>query len=88
MSRLSKYRQFVREPLRNKKIDVVCGVGKVNSRRLKKKGYVYASNLVGLFMILNNDSNMLRMHLLQNGISYQAVPSIVESVCEWVRINT
>jgi len=83
----SKYCRFVREPLGNKKIDTVNGVGKVNSRRFKTKGYNYASNLVGVFMMLNNNRSLFEDCLKHNGISYQSIPFVADSIEEWVRLN-
>lgn len=88
MSSSQKHREFVREPMRNKPIEAVPGIGTVYSMKLKMRGFINASHLLGQFLIMSRDVTILETWLeLEFGISggYSKIAS--NSLSEWCDVN-
>ena len=50
--------KYVRHPLCDKDINVISGVGKMTSCKLRKHGYTKAYQLLGQYLLLNKDKQM------------------------------
>ena len=50
-----KHQAFVAEPLGQKPVTDCAGIGKVLGEKLKDKGFEFAYNLVGQFLLFNKD---------------------------------
>ncbi len=58
MSTSQKLRNFVSEPIGDKSVNDLPGIGEVLGDRLKKKGYTNAYNVLGQFLLLNKDQEL------------------------------
>ncbi|VDN96010.1 unnamed protein product [Rodentolepis nana] len=58
MSTSQKHRNFVSEPIGDKSVMDLPGVGEVIGTRLKKKGYNMAYNVLGQYLLLNKDEEL------------------------------
>ena len=54
-----KYHLFIREPMSNKAVTDLVGVGKVLGRRLAARGFQEASTLFGQFLLLKESEGVV-----------------------------
>ncbi|VDM19847.1 unnamed protein product [Hydatigera taeniaeformis] len=58
MSTSQKHRNFVSEPIGDKSVFELPGVGEVLGQKLKRKGYGMAYNVLGQYLLLNKDEEL------------------------------
>lgn len=58
MSTSQKFRSFVDEPMGEKPVDALAGIGEVLGNRLKDQGFEKAYNVLGQFLLLNKDEDL------------------------------
>eukprot|EP00041_Stephanoeca_diplocostata_P003135 m.32099 g.32099 ORF g.32099 m.32099 type:complete len:99 (-) comp14078_c0_seq1:182-478(-) len=84
-----KQRSFVEEGLKDpatqeyKAIDTIGGVGDVSAGKFKAKGYNYAYNLVGQFMLFSLDEELMMDFLEDFQPKKQHRASIVATLKMW-----
>ncbi|XP_074503356.1 barrier-to-autointegration factor B-like [Sebastes fasciatus] len=57
-STTQKHREFVREPMGNKSVTFLPGIGKTLGRRLEQQGFDKACVVLGEFLLLKQDCEM------------------------------
>ncbi|GAB1607461.1 barrier-to-autointegration factor B-like [Argonauta hians] len=60
MTTSQKYRNFVDEPMGEKDVKQLAGVGDVLGDRLIEKGFNKAYNVLGQFLLLNKDEELFK----------------------------
>ncbi|PIK55220.1 barrier to autointegration factor [Apostichopus japonicus] len=61
MSTSKKHRDFVREPMGDKPVTVLPGIGKVLGDKLEKAGVSRADNVYGQYLVHNKDRHHLKV---------------------------
>ncbi|CAL8362972.1 unnamed protein product [Lota lota] len=55
-----KHKDFVAEPMGEKKVMALAGIGDALGRRLEEKGFDKASLVLGQFLVLNRNEKLFR----------------------------
>lgn len=82
ISESKKVKSFLAEPLSQKPLRHIPGIGPVGEENLKKQDIIYCYQLVGLFLFLNNEEKFLKF-LLENGIQENYSKVVVENIKSW-----
>lgn len=79
-----KHRDFVGEPMGDKAITTVAGVGPVYGEKLAEKGYDKAYVLLGQFLLLKKDTDMFKEWLKNDmGLNKTCSESCSNCIREW-----
>merc|ERR1739838_1010385 len=81
-----KHANFISEPMGDKEVSEIAGIGPTYQKRLKEKGFEYAYNLLGQFLLVNKDEEMF-MEWLKEEVSMTAKyqRDATECIAEWTR---
>nr|XP_056709801.1 barrier-to-autointegration factor-like [Euleptes europaea] len=63
MSTSRKHRDFVGEPMGEKPVSSLAGIGDVLGKKLEAKGFHKASDVFGQFLVLKKDEDLFRAWL-------------------------
>ncbi|XP_026469198.1 barrier-to-autointegration factor-like [Ctenocephalides felis] len=63
MSTSQKHRNFVCEPMGNKLVTELPGIGSVLAQRLANAGYLKASSVLGQFLAMDKDQEKFKLWL-------------------------
>ncbi len=87
MSTSQKHADFIREIMDDKPVEAIAGVGDKAKVLLNERGYIYAYNLVGQFLVLNKDEALFNEWLISNACSMNNIMrdnciSCIKTWCE------
>ncbi|XP_059811207.1 barrier-to-autointegration factor A-like [Hypanus sabinus] len=60
MSTSQKHRNFVAEPMGEKSVKCLAGIGEALGQRLENQGFQKASAVLGQYLVLNKDEGMFK----------------------------
>lgn len=84
-SESSKVRDFVSEPLGDKPVTAIAGIGKATSERMASLGINYAYQLVGIFLQHKKDRVLFRTHLSSSfGMNNNHLVATTNCIGSWV----
>lgn len=78
-----KHRNFVGEPMGDKDVTEVAGIGKVYGEKLKEKGFDKAYVLLGQFLLLKKDEELFREWLIEIGLKGKHLVDCSTCIKEW-----
>jgi len=81
-----KHANFVSEPMGEKEVTEVAGIGPTHGKRLIELGFEKAYNLLGQYLLLNKDEEMFKEWLKEEaGIKGKHVNDCNNCISEWTR---
>ncbi|XP_074503364.1 barrier-to-autointegration factor-like [Sebastes fasciatus] len=79
-----KHREFVKEPMENKSVAFLPGIGKTLGRRLEQQGFDKAMVVLGQFLVLNEDRERFTEWLKDtSGANSRQAGSCDQCLREW-----
>jgi len=85
----AKYYLFCSEPIKNKTIIEVPGIGPVSAELFNKKGYDSAAILLGQYLLLNRDTTIFIAWLTSEiGISLKLAEDVSDAMTGWWHNNS
>ena len=86
MSTSQKYRDFVAEPMGDKEVTKLAGIGEVLGKRLSEKGFDKAYVVLGQFLLLKKNEELFRDWLNQTcGANAKQQGDCYTCLMEWCR---
>ncbi len=83
-----KHKEFVKEPMGEKKVTELAGVGKVLGKRLSEEGYDKAEGVFGKFLVLKKDEVEFKGWMKETcGANAKQQSDTHKCVKEWHRQN-
>jgi hypothetical protein len=87
-STTQKHKIFVAEPMNNKAVTAIAGIGSVAERKLKEHGITSASILFGYFLIFEKDqTKFIELLETKGNISAHNARRAYETLNEWCLFN-
>uniref|UniRef100_A0A6M2DF72 Barrier-to-autointegration factor-like protein n=1 Tax=Xenopsylla cheopis TaxID=163159 RepID=A0A6M2DF72_XENCH len=87
MSTTQKHRNFVSEPMGNKLVTDLAGIGPTLGKRLADKGYYKASTVLGKFLALDKDEDKFKPWLKSVcGANSKQAGDCYHCLSEWCNI--
>ncbi|KAI1725256.1 barrier to autointegration factor domain-containing protein [Ditylenchus destructor] len=84
MSTSVKHREFIGEPMGDKEVTAVAGIGEIYGKKLTDKGFDKAYVLFGQFLLLKKDKDLFLDWLKEEvGVSAQHGNSCFTCLDEW-----
>merc|ERR1712168_200236 len=81
-----KHANFISEPMGDKEVSEIAGIGPTYQKRLKEKGFEYAYNLLGQFLLVNKDEEMFKEWLKEEiSMTAKYQKDATECIAEWTR---
>ena len=95
-----KHANFISEPMGDKEVSEIAGIGPTYQKRLKEKGFEYVSkefkilnnqyfqayNLLGQFLLVNKDEEMFKEWLKEEiSMTAKYQKDATECIAEWTR---
>ncbi|KAG0424459.1 hypothetical protein HPB47_028323 [Ixodes persulcatus] len=79
-----KRRNFVSEPMGNKHVSTLPGIGEALGERLERRGYDKASKLLGEFLVHNKDKTLFTETLQKNcGANRKQASDCYDALKDW-----
>jgi hypothetical protein len=79
-----KHQDFVAEPMGEKEVTAIAGVGAVAAKKLSAKGYDKAYVLLGQFLLLKKDEEIFKDWLKEtSGLNARYTDSTYNCLKEW-----
>ncbi|XP_074503360.1 barrier-to-autointegration factor-like [Sebastes fasciatus] len=79
-----KHREFVKEPMGNKSVTFLPGIGKVLGRRLEQQGFEQANTVLGQHLVRNKDPESFTKWLKDtSGANSRQAGSCDQCLREW-----
>uniref|UniRef100_A0A7E4W123 Barrier-to-autointegration factor 1 n=1 Tax=Panagrellus redivivus TaxID=6233 RepID=A0A7E4W123_PANRE len=84
MSTSVKHREFIGEPMGDKEVTAIAGIGETYGKKLAEKGYDKAYVLLGQFLLLKKDQEIFIDWLKEEvGVSAQHGKNAAACLHEW-----
>merc|ERR1712227_524985 len=81
-----KHANFVSEPMGEKEVTEIAGIGETYGQKLKDQGFEKAFNLLGQFLLLNKDEEMFKEWLKEEvGVKGKHLNDCTNCISEWTR---
>ncbi|XP_053189625.1 barrier-to-autointegration factor-like [Scomber japonicus] len=79
-----KHRDFVGEPMGDKAVTALSGIGEILGKKLEQQGFDKASVVLGQFLLLRKDSEMFSEWLKDcSGANSRQAGSCAQCLKEW-----
>ncbi|XP_029956766.1 barrier-to-autointegration factor-like [Salarias fasciatus] len=83
-----KHRAFVAEPMGQKRAEALPGIGEVLGGRLRERGFGKANNVLGQYLVLNQDQHLFQRWLKDTcGANAKQQHDCYAGVQEWCSGN-
>ncbi|XP_074503366.1 barrier-to-autointegration factor-like [Sebastes fasciatus] len=88
MTTTQKHREFVKEPMGNKSVTFLPGIGKVLGRRLEQQGFEQANTVLGQHLVRNKDRESFPQWLMStSGANSRQARLCYDCLGEWCDNN-
>ncbi|KAK9736690.1 Barrier to autointegration factor [Popillia japonica] len=81
---MKKHSNFVSEPMRNKPVGEVPGIGKTSAGRLDSRGYGESRDVLGKYLAVKGDEQRFRDFVMSNaGANSKSTGDCYKAMKEW-----
>lgn len=89
MSETQKHRNFIREPMREKSVEELPGIGWIGREDLESLGFTKAYHLLGQFLLLNRDIDSFEIWLSEElpQLKEKARRQVSAALFDWCNLN-